>query len=86
MVKRVLKLLLRRENLILKAISNSKGLIMNTKELPKSKTLIDDKEMAYVDIGAGETMLFLMVILRLLIYGEILCHIFLVPKDVLHQI
>jgi haloalkane dehalogenase len=32
---------------------------MNTKELPKSKTLIDDKEMAYVDIGSGETMLFL---------------------------
>jgi haloalkane dehalogenase len=32
---------------------------MNTKELPKSKVLIDNKEMAYVDIGSGETMLFL---------------------------
>ena len=30
---------------------------MNTKELSKSKVLIDNKEMAYVDIGSGETML-----------------------------
>ena len=29
------------------------------KELPKLKVLIDNKEMAYVDIGSGETMLFL---------------------------
>ena len=32
---------------------------MNAKELPKLKVLIDNKEMAYVDIGSGETMLFL---------------------------
>ncbi len=32
---------------------------MNTEELPKSKVLINDKNMSYVDIGSGETMLFL---------------------------
>tara|TARA_B100000809_G_C15101052_1_gene516928 strand:- start:213 stop:842 length:630 start_codon:yes stop_codon:yes gene_type:complete len=32
---------------------------MNTKELLKAKVLINNKEMAYVDIGSGETMLFL---------------------------
>ena len=59
---------------------------MNAKELPKLKVLIDNKEMAYVDIGSGETMLFLHGNpTSLLFMGEIFCRIFLIIRDALHR-
>jgi len=58
---------------------------MNTEELPKSKVLINDKNMSYVDIGSGETMLFLHGNPTSSYYGEILYHISQILIGVLRQ-